>query len=472
MDPLTLGAAELAAAIRKREITVAAVVEAHIERIRRVNPMINAVVTPTFESARTEAADADRRITDEGTAGLPALFGVPVTIKDCWGVEGVRFTGGSWFRRDEIAGADAEVVSRLRRAGAIILGKTNLPDMCWGFESVNPVFGRTRNPRSLDHSAGGSSGGEAAIIAAGGSPLGVGSDIGGSLRNPAAINGCVSLKPSPGRVPVDDHLPRTGGAIEGWNVGGPLARRVEDLALALEVMEDGPPLMQPEIGGVGCVTFLARGPLRPRREVAETVLIAAGALEAGGMVVSRDDSLPIDRLGFLYTNLLRKHTITEVKEQLGGGRRYSTIRELIRGARGKPRIAREALMVESYIRFGGLLGSVTGDDSFEKLDEYKAMIDETIGEGVLLLPLLLTRPPKHGATYLPQTQIPFATPFNATRMPAAIVPVRWTGNGLPLSVQIVGREGADELVLAVASELERVFGGWHVAEPGPAGEPG
>lgn len=468
MDPLKLGAAELAAAIKDRKLTVSAVIDAHIQRIESVNPLINAVITPTFQAARAEAEAADRRIEDEGTADLPPLFGVPVTIKDCWPVEGVRFTGGSWYRRDDVATADAEAVDRLCEAGAIVLGKTNLPDMCWGFESVNPVFGRTRNPRSLEHSAGGSSGGEAAIIAAGGSPLGIGSDIGGSLRNPAAVNGCVSLKPTPGRVPAWDHLPATGGRIESWNVGGPLARRVDDLALALSVLEGKAPTERPGIDGVSCVTFIRRGPLPVKREVVETVLMAAGALEAGGMRVYRNDSLPIDRLGFLYTNLLRECLGDDIRKQLGGGRDYGTIREFLRGLIGRPHISREALAVESYVRLGGLLGNLTGDNSFDRLELYKGQVNETIGDGVLLLPLLLTRPPRHGATYVPLTQIPYATPFNAAGMPAAIVPVRWTENGLPLSVQIVGRAGADELVLSVAAELERVFGGWFMAEPGPA----
>ncbi|HMW44387.1 MAG TPA: amidase family protein, partial [Solirubrobacterales bacterium] len=169
-----MGAAQIAAAIRAGELTSAEAVEASIARIEEVNPRLNAVVTPTFESAREAAAAADRQIAAQGSDGLPPLFGVPITIKDCYPVDGVRFTAGSWFHRDEVADGDAVAVERLRKAGAIILGKTNIPDMCWGFESVNPVFGRTESARHRGYSAGGSSGGEAAIIAAGGSALGLG----------------------------------------------------------------------------------------------------------------------------------------------------------------------------------------------------------------------------------------------------------------------------------------------------------
>jgi len=465
IDPLSTGAAGLARAIEKQEVKVVDVVAAHIDRIEAVNPRLNAVVTPMFDRALEQAKTADERIDSHGSSDLPPLFGVPVTVKDCWPVEGVRFTAGSWFMRDNVADTDAEIVKRLRDAGAIILGKTNLPDMSWGFESVNPVFGRTNNPRASGITAGGSSGGEASIIAAGGSPLGFGSDIGGSLRNPAANNGCVSLKPSPGRVPAEGHVPTVDESVQGFNTGGPLARRVEDLELALSVLSGNPVVERPSIAGVPCVVNLKNGPIPVSREVRETVLVAAGALGSAGMPVIRNDSLPFDRLGFVYTALLRKHTLKGVRRDLGGGADFSTVRELIRGIGGGARISREALVVESYIRFGGRLGPLLGDDTFDRLEKYKATIDDTIGDGVLLCPLLFHRPLKHGATYRPLTQIPYASPFNATGMPAAIVPVRWASNGTPLAVQIVARQGADELVLAVAAELERAFGGWKMAEP-------
>jgi len=188
------------------------------------------------------------------------------------------------------------------------------------------------------------------------------------------------------------------------------------------------------------------------------------------MPVCRNDELPLDRLGFVYTALLRKHALPGVRRDLGGGADYSTLRELIRGIGGGARISREALVVESYIRLGGRLGPLLGDDTFDRLDAYEAKIDDVVGDGVLLCPLLFHRPLKHGATYRPLTQIPYASPFNATGMPAAIVPVKWASNGTPLAVQIVARKGADELVLSVAAELERAFGGWKTADMTPTKE--
>jgi len=288
---LTLSATALAAHIRQRDVTVSEVIEAHIERVKFVNPHNNAVVIPMFDQAREAARAADERIANQGTDDLPPLFGVPITVKDCWPVQGVRFTGGSWYRREQIADHDAPVVAQLREAGAIILGKTNLPDGCWAGESANPVFGQTNNAHNVRYSAGGSSGGEGAIVAAGGSPLGIGSDIAGSVRIPAAFNGCVSLKPSAGRVPSEEHLPLPPEEIYEWNTAGPLARRVEDLDLALRVLSRTPVQDYREISlhERPLSTFLVDpipliGKVHP--QVAQTVRMAEGALRSSGMVAT------------------------------------------------------------------------------------------------------------------------------------------------------------------------------------------
>ncbi|MBN8867201.1 MAG: amidase [Solirubrobacterales bacterium] len=433
--------------------------EAHIARIGAVNPRLNAVVTTTFESARAEAAAADRRLAEAGTDGLPPLFGVPITIKDCFPVAGARFTAGSWFHRDDVADRDAPAVARLREAGAIVLGKTNLPDMCWGFESVNPVFGRTESARRAGYTAGGSSGGEAAIIAAGGSALGLGSDIGGSLRNPAANNGCVSLKPSAGRVPAEGHVPEMPAAVAAWNVAGPLARRVEDLALALGVLDGSGPLSLPEIEGVGCRVFTGNRSMLVSPEVKASVRRAAAALEMSGMRPEPSPPLPIQRMGVLYSHLLRRDALPEINRQLGGGREFGWIEEAGRGLRGSPRIAPEALSVYGYIAAGGRLKPGPGDAD-EMLRRFRDEVTEAVGDGVLVCPLLLTRPLRHGATWRPLLQVPMATPFNMTGLPVAMVPSYWTASGLPLAVQVVAGEGRDELALAAAAALERRLGGW------------
>src|SRR5690606_14325360 len=172
---LTIGAAELARRIRTREISPVEVVEAHIRRIEQVNPHINAVVVPLFDQAREQAQQAANRVSGNGTDSLPPLFGVPVTIKDSFALAGAPYVIGSSYRRDVSAEAEATAVGKLRDAGAVPLGKTNVPEMCWLGETVSPVVGGTRNPSKPHHTVGGSSGGEGAVIGAGGSPPGLGS---------------------------------------------------------------------------------------------------------------------------------------------------------------------------------------------------------------------------------------------------------------------------------------------------------
>jgi Asp-tRNA(Asn)/Glu-tRNA(Gln) amidotransferase A subunit family amidase len=465
-EALTLGAAELARRIRARELSPVEVVEAHIARIERVNPRINALITPRFTEARAEARAAAERLETGETDTLPPLFGVPVTIKDCWAVAGARFTGGSVYHRDDVADTDAEAVRLLREAGAIVLGKTNLPDMCWSGESINPVFGRTNNPRDLTRSAGGSSGGEGAIIAAGGSPLGLGSDIAGSVRIPAAMNGCVSLKPTGERIPADDHVPPAPPELRGWNVAGPMARRIEDLALALRVLSRTPTrdYTTIDLNGRRCTVYIHNGLYPVRAPVVEAVSMAAGTLKRAGMDARRDDSLPLLQVELVYAALFRRYGTKGFKWALGGGERYSLPEEIRAHLRGAGRISPNVLFFAEEVDLMGRITSLLGMESFKKLERLRERMLDTMAGGVILCPLLVTPPPRHGWIYTVGLQIPYTTMFNALGFPAVVLPVAYTTRGLPLAVQVVAPPGEDELALAVAAELERVYGGWRMAD--------
>src|SRR5580700_3588023 len=194
----TNSATGLAGLIARREISSVEAVSAHIARIEAVDGMLNAVVVRRFDEALAEAKAADELQARGEPLGL--LHGVPVTIKECFDVTGTASTFGLTTRANDRATADDPYVARWRAAGAVVLAKTNLSQLMIFIESDNPLYGRTNNPWDIGRSCGGSSGGEGAIIAAGGSPLGLGSDIGGSLRNPAAFNGIVSMKPTTGRL--------------------------------------------------------------------------------------------------------------------------------------------------------------------------------------------------------------------------------------------------------------------------------
>ncbi|MGW8552408.1 amidase [Streptomyces tubercidicus] len=225
-----LDATDLAARLRRREISAREVVQAHIDRIERVNPAVNAIVTLDPEGALTSAAHADERLARG--AAVPPLHGLPIAFKDTRLTRGMRTTHGSPLFADHIPDHDDLLVDRLQQAGAIRLGKTNVPEFAAGSHTFNAVFGTTRNPYDLTRSAGGSSGGAAAALAAGMQPLADGSDMGGSLRNPASFCNVVGLRPTPGRVPS----PPDNDLWDTLSVPGPMGRTVADTALLLSAM--------------------------------------------------------------------------------------------------------------------------------------------------------------------------------------------------------------------------------------------
>jgi amidase len=225
-----LSARELARRIREREVSAREVTEAHLARIEAVNPQINAIVTHTAERALQEADAADALL----AAGKepPPLHGLPVAHKDTHETAGVRTTSGSPLLTDHVPVRDELIIERMRAAGTVMLGKTNVPEFAAGSHTFNPIFGTTRNPYDLSRSAGGSSGGAASALAAGLHPLADGSDMGGSLRNPASFCNVVGMRPSPGRVPTWPNDAAWGTMA----VQGPMARDVADAALLLSVL--------------------------------------------------------------------------------------------------------------------------------------------------------------------------------------------------------------------------------------------
>src|SRR5690348_11730358 len=226
--------AEIAEQIRSRKISPVEIVELHLKRIEKLQPKLNAFVHLDAEGARLQARAAENLVAQSAQVGL--LHGVPLTIKSCIDVAGWPCPAGSVLRKDYVAKHDAPLVSRLKAAGAILLGNTNTPEFLMAYETDNLLTGKTSNPWNLAHSSGGSSGGEAAAIASGCSMGGVGSDGGGSIRVPAHFCGICGLKPTPGRVPATGHFPSGAGAF-GWiGVVGPMARTFADVRALFEVM--------------------------------------------------------------------------------------------------------------------------------------------------------------------------------------------------------------------------------------------
>jgi fatty acid amide hydrolase len=342
---LKASASQLAARIASGELTSYQVVEAFIERIEQVDKSLNAVVIRRFDEARQEAQEADRR--QQQGASLGPLHGVPVTLKECFHLAGTDSTIGLGRLVDQPAARDGLHVRRFREAGAIVLGKTNIPQMMLFHECINPVYGRTLNPWDLERTPGGSSGGEAAIIAAHGSPLGLGSDLGGSLRIPAHFCGIHALKPTNGR------LPRHG--IEGNLFGmesilfqpGPMSRHVEDLVLAMDLLV-GKPHEQRELRetpgpipavadvkleGLRIAAWDNDGYFRPSPAIRRAVHDAAQWLGEKGAILSWLKPPDMDELIEIYYGILAADGGKDAHRLVAGSTLHPAMRRLLRIAR-------------------------------------------------------------------------------------------------------------------------------------------
>src|SRR5213593_2100292 len=248
MNDLTfLPAVQMAEQIRHRKISPVELVEAHLRKIKKLNPVLNAFVQVDAEGAFRQAREAEVAV--RRGANLGPLHGVPISIKSSIEVAGFRCEAGTKLRQGTVASQDAPLVSRLRDAGAIIPGLTNTPELLMAWETDNLLYGRTNNPWDLTRTPGGSSGGEAAAIASGMSAAGVGSDGGGSIRVPAHFSGICGLKPTPGRIPATGHYPNSVGPFALLGVVGPMARTVGDLKVLFEVMQ-GPDYGDPSAAPV------------------------------------------------------------------------------------------------------------------------------------------------------------------------------------------------------------------------------
>lgn len=469
---LTSSASSLARRIRSRELSSTEVVSAHIKAIRRLNPGINAVVHDRFDQALREAAAADERIDKGPEEDLPPLLGVPCTIKEAFALEGMPNTSGLVSRKGLRATGDATAVARLRRAGAIPMGVTNVSELCMYMESDNLVYGRTNNPYDPSRIAGGSSGGEGAIIGAGASPFGLGSDIGGSIRMPAFFNGVFGHKPTGGLVPGSGQFPMAHGAARRILTTGPLARSAEDLLPLLRI------LAGPDDIDTGCIPLaLPSSPTVDFRRL--RVLVVRGndvvpvsddltgaqercadALARRGARVSTR-SFPALRHSFeIWAALLSAAGGPSFASMMGGGKPIPAWRELGRWLTRRSPHTLPAIGLALLEKLPPLLPSQAA--KFLALAaKLRSEIVDAIGDhGVLLYPPYATTAPRHYVSLIPPFRWVYTAIFNALELPATQVPLGLDRAGLPLGVQVVSVHGGDALTIGVACELERVFGGW------------
>ena len=437
-------------------------VSAHLARIADVNPDINAVVQLRADAALADARVADRVLAGGATVG--PLHGVPITVKDSFDTAGLVTTGGTVGRKGFIPAADATIVERLKAAGAIVLGKTNTPELTLAYEADNLVYGRTRNPYDLSRGTGGSSGGAAAIVAACGSALDVGSDTAGSIRFPAHCCGVAGLKPTTGRVPRTGHVIGPGGLQQWLTTIGPIARRVEDLELVLGIIagpDDIDPHIPPvplrasalvDLRGLQAAMFIDTTLARATTEVRAAVSQAAGTLASAGVDVEVASMPAFERPFEFFPQLFGADGAAGLESFLAflGTRDVSP---QVRGAIG---------LMRRYAMSSAALG-----DLMQEVDAWR-----TEALAFLRRYDLIVCPAAADVAPLPVADwddtavswnagiFPYLVPFNFLGAPSAVVRVGVSASGLPIGVQCVARPWREDVALRAASHLEAELGGW------------
>jgi amidase len=449
-----LSAIELASQIRRKQVSAREVMAAHLTQIERVNPKVNAIVTLVTERAMADAVRADELLARGGPVGV--LHGLPIAHKDLVDTAGIRTTRGSPFYRDNVPTRDALIVTRVRGAGAITVGKTNTPELGAGSQTFNTVFGATRNPYDISKTCGGSSGGAAVALACGMLPIADGSDTGGSLRNPAAFCNVVGFRPSPGRVPSES------GSWSPLPVSGPMARSVGDVALFLSAIA-GPdprsPLSIPEDGarfraeigrnfkGVRVAWWRGLGGIPFEPEIRRVVDGNRRVFEDLGCVVEEaepdfagvDEAFPILRYVSNYAQ--NAALVRERPEWVKDTIKFEVAQaERLTGADIGRALARQARMHEQsrqfFDRYPYFVLPVTQVAPFDVTLPYPTEVSGT-----------------RMTTYIDWMRSCWYVTFMSN--PAISVPGGFTTSGLPVGLQIVGRHHDEWSVLQLAHAFEQ-----------------
>jgi amidase len=453
-DPLYFASVtSLASAIRRKAISSEELVRACLDRIEAVNGKLNAVVQIVADAALARAVEADQALARGEFRG--PLHGVPMTIKDSLDTQGVVTTGGTKGRASFVPEEDATVVKRVKDAGAILLGKTNTPELTLSFETTNLIYGRTSNPYDLARTSGGSSGGAAAIVAAGGAPFDIGSDYGGSIRLPCHFCGIAGIKPTMGRVPRTGHIYPFGGLLDSAQQIGPIARTVDDLALLVPILS-GPdgvdpaivpmPLADPSaiaISTLKVAFHTDNGILTPTSETQEVVRKAAKALSEAGVAVEEARPPGIEESFDLAMSLYFADGGAAVRRLL---RQWGTTEHNLSGMTDAPPLSADELdaLVERWYslrsRMSGFL--LDYDAILSPVNAFPAMLHESV----------------NAAEAFPAFSYTFT--YNLTGWPGAVVRCGTSPEGLPIGVQVVARPAREDVALALAKRLESALGGF------------
>jgi fatty acid amide hydrolase len=502
-----IDAHQIAQGITSGKFSVREIVAACIQRIEQSHAAVNAVIVPRFEGALKEADLADAARSRGETLG--PLHGVPITIKESFDLAGTPTTAGLSHRSDHRAATDAVVVARLRQAGAIVLGKTNVSQLLLHASCSNPLYGRTNNPWQLERSPGASSGGEAAALALGGSALGIGSDIGGSVRLPAHACGVNSIKPTSGRLPLEGHISLFPAQESLMCQPGPLARSVTDLTLAMHVLTgEGSfrPGLDPAVAlrGSRIGFYTDNGIIRVSPAIRRAVTAAAHALESQGCMVEEWQPPNVDLMWHLYLALFLVGGLTKARQLSRGSKLSWNVRQaLLAGMLPNVafRIAARTLRIVGHSRMAEGV-SYCGKEYDQVLERRAVLCKEFMNAmdvariDAILCPIFPVPALHHRESTFIDEGLSYTAIYNFLGMPAGVVAATRVARGeemgyrsrlsltdraashvesgsarLPVGVQVVARHWREDTVLGIMLLLEKHFRGQPMFPVSPSPTP-
>jgi len=467
-DLLNLDAVAIAEKIRNRDITSEQITRTLINHIIQVNDSLNAVVEDRFELALEEAREKDKLI-DQADFSKQVLYGVPISMKESFNVKGMKTTGGISHRKDIIMSSDAKVVSALKEAGAIIIAKTNTPSLCFCQETDNKLYGRTNNAWNKRKTAGGSSGGEAALIAVGGSPVGMSSDIGGSIRFPSHFNGVVGFKSGMGKVPHEGHFPEATIPLQKRMLSyGPIGKSVRDVKLVYNIVKNKNS--------------------EKKRRLYEKFIIDIMPIDNGFPLTGAT----AEKLEQLMTFLSPQYNTTwAIPPYFNDSALMWQEIMSIDGARDIKKIAFNTDRINVWKKYAkerltqrtnthhylswALIGAHMFKPSTKRVNEMERMVkrgdnilDSHFKNRVLIMPVYHRAALKHGELYKELFSIkktflqymPYIAYANVWGLPALTVPVGFDDKNLPIAVQLISTNGNENALFSIGEKIEAEFGGY------------
>ncbi|XP_053691584.1 fatty-acid amide hydrolase 2-B-like [Sabethes cyaneus] len=475
-EMLEIPAVDLAERIRNKELRSEDVVRAYIERIREVNPLINAVVEERFAAAIEDAKKADDMIANMQAIWLIKtypLLGVPFTVKESCSLKGALLTGGSLPRQGIKANADGEAVALLRAAGCIPLLVSNTPEYCLSWECYNHITGRSLNPYDNRRTAGGSSGGEGALIAAGASLFGVGSDVAGSIRLPALFNGIFGHKPTAGAISIKGHFPSSSDEkFSNFLTVGPMCRYAKDLPTLVHIMagsrayklrlDETVYTKDIRIHYMEDIGFNL-GFIPVDEEIKIAMYRAVQFFKDHGLQTERAEFDHINEsMEMAMCTLQSLEDVPNIFDNRENPKeKHNLLAELGRAMIGKSQFTLAAVVFYILLNTKHLFNPEEHQIYLQKAEELKKQIIDTLGtDGVLFLPTFPKPALRHYESFCHVTGVTYTMLFNALGFPGTHVPLGFNRQGLPIGIQVVAAPYQDRLALCIARELEAAFGGW------------